>query len=1283
MKRLTSAFSTAFCFAVAAAFLAHNSQAQTLKTLTGHTGEVYSVAYSPDGTKIASASDDGTILIWDVKTGDRIRTLRGHTDGVESVAYSPDGTRLVSGGDDNTVRIWNADTGAFLHMLSANDVNSVAYSRNGSRIVSGSDNGTIRIWNAATGDRIRTLQGTSDVESVAYSPDGTRLVSGSGNAVRIWNTDTYTLLRTLQGHTDDVYSVTYSPDGKKIASGGGSDDDNDNGTIIIWDANTGSRIRTLQGHTDEVKSVAYSPDRTRLVSGGADNTVRIWDADTGAHLRTLQGHTDDVYSVAYSPDGRNVASGSVDRAVRIWNVSDLAPLSVTISGPTSAQGGPFNVTIAFSEDVTGFDASDLETTNGAVTKLTGSGKTYTATIAPILPGTVSVSVPANAAGNKEASNKFSVVYEPPSVTVSGPTGVQAGLFNVTIAFSAEVAGFEASDIEATNGSVTKLTGSGKTYTATIAPTRAGTVRVSVPANAAGANQASNEFSVVYEPSAVSSQILSGHTGNVWSAAYSPDGASLASASDDDTIRIWNPSTGETLQTLAGHTGSVISVTYSPDGSRIASAGADDTIRVWNAETGEILQTLTGHTDTVRSAAYSPDGSRIASSSRDDTIRVWNADTGELLQTLTGHTDYVRSVAYSPDGTMLASGSDDDTIRIWNAGTGELLQTLTGHTNSVYSAAFSPDSSRLVSGSQDAAIRIWNPNTGETLQTLTGHTGSVLSAVYSPDGSRIASASRDDTIRIWDAQTGAHIETLTGHTGSVTSVAYSPDGSRLASASQDDTIRIWPRGVSIVAPSTLITGPEGIVTGSFEAAISFSKTVTGFEASDIEATNGEAVSLEGSGVNYTAVIAPAATGPVVVTVPVGAAQDADGNPNDAASYAVLALIPDASFTLRLNAGLNMIHAPVNDPELENAEDLYKKLGGSEAVGALVVQTADGQFAAYFGAGTGPPLRDSGAVLAIMLSAKSVTFTGGLLPTQVPLRQGVNLIGVPRSGSVATVGDLMSMDAAATTCFLEKDGKFKHAVGSVLNEPLVGGKGYILIASEATVLTFDGEAWTNDAAAATAAAASVSQRDTASVSALAASGLLSLEDGLAPLNGIAASVTHLRTGQTLTAAAGASSEDGRFSVVFLDLFGDGYAVGDLFELRVADPAGAFGGVQSVRYALTQQDIARGAVDFGRLLMTEIPSKTVLLPNYPNPFNPETWIPFELAEASRVKLTIYNAAGQTVRALELGQLPAGTYRSRSKAAHWDGRNALGEPAASGIYYARIEAGSFTAMRRMVVLK
>ena len=245
-------------------------------------------------------------------------TLQGHTEYVTSVAYSPNGSRIASGSADDTVRIWNVATGEPVgHPLQGHTslVTSVAYSPNGSRIASGSWDRTVRIWDAATGEPVGApLQGHAGVvDSVAYSPDGTHIVSGSWDkTVRIWDAATGGLVRTLAGHTDKVFSVAYSPDGTHIVSGTWDNH------VRIWNAATGGLVRTLAGHTDNVLSVAYSPDGKQIASGSEDRTVRIWDAATGALLHTLQGHTSLVSSVAYSPDGAQIASGSFDKTVRIW-----------------------------------------------------------------------------------------------------------------------------------------------------------------------------------------------------------------------------------------------------------------------------------------------------------------------------------------------------------------------------------------------------------------------------------------------------------------------------------------------------------------------------------------------------------------------------------------------------------------------------------------------------------------------------------------------------------------------------------------------------------------------------------------------------------------------------------------------------------------------------------------------------------------------------------------------------------------------------------------------------
>ena len=277
---------------------------------------------------------------------------------------------------------------------------------------------------------------------------------------------------------------------------------------------------------------------------------------------------------------------------------------------------------------------------------------------------------------------------------------------------------------------------------------------------------------------------------VSSIGYSPDGNTLASGSDDRTIKLWDARSGELLRTLEGHTSFVESVAFAPDGNTLASGSWDKTIKIWDARSGALLRTLEGHRNWVSSVAFAPDGKTLASGSWGYTTKLWDARSGALLRTLEGHTSGVSSVAFAPDGKTLASGSWDKTIKLWDARSGELVRTLEGHANDVRSVAFAPDGSTLASGSEDNTIKLWDARSGELLRTLEGHTSWVGSVAFTPDGSTLASDSGDNTIKLWDAHSGELLRTLEGHTDSVYSVAFAPDGKTLASGSYDKTVKLW-------------------------------------------------------------------------------------------------------------------------------------------------------------------------------------------------------------------------------------------------------------------------------------------------------------------------------------------------------------------------------------------------------------------------------------------------------------------------------------------------------------
>jgi WD40 repeat protein len=323
--------------------------------------------------------------------------------------------------------------------------------------------------------------------------------------------------------------------------------------------------------------------------------------------------------------------------------------------------------------------------------------------------------------------------------------------------------------------------------------------------------------------------LQGHKGGVVSVAFSLDGKTLASASRDNTIKLWNLASDKEIVTLTGHQDIVTSVTFSPNGKTLASASADKTIKLWNTATSQTIFTLTGHQDIVTSVTFSPNGKTLASASADKTIKLWNTATSQTVFTLTGHKNIVTSVIFSPNGKTLASASDDGTIKLWNVATGQEISTLTGHQNWVKSVTFSPSGKTLASASADKTIKLWNTATGKEIFTLTGHPNWISSVAFSPDGKTLASASVDKTIKLWDLVTGQEIFTLTGHKDIVESVIFSPDGKTLASASADRTIKLWDTiaGQTISTLTGHQTGVKSVTfspDGKILASASWDKTI---------------------------------------------------------------------------------------------------------------------------------------------------------------------------------------------------------------------------------------------------------------------------------------------------------------------------------------------------------------------------------------------------------------------------------------------------------------------------
>ena len=425
---------------------------------------------------------------------------------------------------------------------------------------------------------------------------------------------------------------------------------------------------------------------------------------------------------------------------------------------------------------------------------------------------------------------------------------------------------------------------------------------------------------------------------------------------------------------------------------------------------------------------------------------------------------------------------------------------------------------------------------------------------------------------------------------------------------------------------------------------------------------------------------------------------------------------SEFDLSVPKGISLIHVPLKvtavdgvAKTIESVGDLYDALGGADTVSFLITRDPETQrWNSYLGAQNkgqsgDKVLTDDLGIVAHMKAPVSVRLGGDVLGTNgsssITLHPGRNLVGVPLKDSrIARVSDLLTLEGIggnASSIIVLDNGVFQVVARADDdgNIPITGGQAFILTAQEAATVAISGEGWYNTSGMATAPPMALTGIEVgAATPVLALTGSI-VDDGTG-LNktGFRVVVKNLSTGRAVTTVTGdehrpppdnGESKGVGYQLTVVDTeTGRAVQIGDILEISAQSPE-PFVGVQPLRYVVTAEDVSRSRVQLGELVAYEIPSETALLLNYPNPFNPETWIPYRLAADAFVTLTIYDMTGGVVRNLEIGHKPAAVYESKAKAIYWDGRNEFGERVASGVYFYHLSAGNYSATRKMVILK